>query len=105
MIPVQNPPERAAKMDDPRFHRLEAKVDEIGQVLVTLARIEERLTTCDSKNISRPNTLIERRRPNHNHRSVQVQRRSELVGCLYPFTGRACDPRNGRVDGSFLSLG
>ena len=32
-------------MDDPRFHRLEAKVDEMGQVLVTLARIEERLTT------------------------------------------------------------
>jgi hypothetical protein len=24
---------------------------------------------------------------------------------VYPFTGRACDPRNGRVDGSFLSLG
>ena len=23
----------------------------------------------------------------------------------YPFTGRACDPRNGRVDGPFLSLG
>ena len=69
--------------DDTRLERMERKLDEVGQAIVALARVEERLTTL----LSRMDTM-DKTQVDHSKRIVTLEKSDGTNGQMLRFAER-----------------